>query len=73
MAKAQFAKLAQSRSFNTQAKAVEWADQKKKDFSQQGVSARKEVDFEQSTGRWSAKIYIKATGERSVEKPEDLS
>lgn len=67
--KAIYARLAQSREFDQQAKAIEWADQKKKDYTQQGVSVRKEIDFMQSTGRWSAKIFVKATGGNSVERP----
>lgn len=66
-AKPQFTRLARSKTFRNREQAEEWADSQKETFNQQGLSVKKEIDFEDKTGRWSAKIFVKATGDRSVE------
>lgn len=70
MKKPQYARLARSKTFRNREQAEEWANGQKNTYDQQGMSVRKEIDFNEQTGRWSAKIYIKATGSRSVEEPE---
>jgi len=67
---AQYARLAQSRSFPTQQKATEWAEEKSKDIKQSGVSVRKDVEFDETTNKWTAKIFVKGTGENSIEQPK---
>lgn len=66
--KGQFIRLAKSKSFATQEKAVEWADTIAKQYEDQGVSTRTDVDFQSNTSRWKAKVFVKATGESSIEK-----
>jgi len=65
--KPQFARLAKSRTFRNREQAEEWADSQKNTFDQQGLSVKKEIDFVETTGRWSAKIFVKTTGKNSVE------
>jgi hypothetical protein len=60
--KPQFARLARSKTFRNREQAEEWAEDQKETYSRQGLSVKKEIDFNETTSRWSAKIFIKAAG-----------
>ena len=65
--KPQFVRLARSKDFRNREQAEAWAEQQKTTYGQQGVSTKKEIDYLEKSGRWSAKIFIKADGKNSVE------
>ena len=69
MERASYAKLARSKTFRNREQAAEWADVEKTKYEQQGYSVRKEIDYDDKTNRWSAKIFIKSSGARSVGNP----
>lgn len=63
-----FITLVRSKNFRTREQAEDWASEQKESYDRQGYSVKKEIDYVENLSRWSAKIFIKTTGDRSIEK-----